>query len=278
MRVPLAVRALPAGALRAWFTPPPLSEKRAAAEAEALAEIERVTVPWESGEVDGFSVGNGPLVIAAHGWGGRAAQMHPLAAAIAERGMRVVALNLPGHRGGTKTDIKAVAEALIRISDEIGPPQALVAHSLGAMAARLAFREWAPSRVVLVAPLLVVSDALDVFSTRARLLPWADRGLRKGLRSWDPALYPWLDDLATDQLPGAEVLILHDAADPDTPFSRSAELAARRDRTEIVPLHDLGHTGPLADPGAIELAAAHLTAGASRSTGATEHQVTSTVG
>ncbi len=258
MRVPLAVRALPAVALKAWFLPPPLSENRAAAEAKALAGVERLTIPWEAGVLDGFSVGDGPLVIAVHGWGGRAAQLLPFAQALAERGARVVAMNLPGHRGGTPTDIKAVAGALTRIAEEVGPPRALLAHSLGAMATRLAFRESPPSRVVLIAPLLVVSDALDTFSSRAQLLPWADRGLRKGLRSWDPSLYPWLDDPAIDQLPGAEVLILHDPDDQDTPFTRSAELAARRDRTEIVPLHDLGHTGGLTDPVALGLAVQHL--------------------
>ena len=278
MKVPIAVRALPAGALEAWFTPPQLSAKRAAADARALAGVEPLSIPFADGVLHGFEVGTGPLVVLAHGWGGRAAQMLPLATGIAERGVRVVALDLPGHRGGTETDVKAVAGALTAVVDEIGPPRGLVAHSLGAMAARLAFREWAPPRVVLVAPLLVVNDALDVFSTRARLLPWADRGLRKGLRSWDPVLYPWLDDLATDQLPGAEVLILHDPDDSDTPFSRSAELAARRDRTEIVPTHHLGHTGALADPAAIELVGAYLIGSGPRSNRAGGRPVPSTVG
>lgn len=278
MRVPLMVRAVPTGALRAWFTPPPLSKRRATVEAEALAGVERVRIPVTEGDLAGFSVGTGPLVIAAHGWGGRAAQMLPLAEAMAGRGMRVVAFDLPGHRGGDKTDVKAMASALSRISDELGPPRALLAHSLGAMAARLAFRELAPPRVVLFAPLLVVSDALDVFSRRAGLLPWADRGLREGLRSWDATLYPWLDDLATDQMPGAEMLILHDPADPDTPFSRSAELAALREGTQIVPLNDLGHTGALSDPDAVELASAFLTSGSPGSTGARGRSVTTTVG
>ncbi len=259
MRVPLTVRALPAGALRAWFTPPPLSEKRAAGDERALAGAERVTIPFEGAELNGFSIGEGPLLMAVHGWGGRAAQMLPLAICVAELGTKVVAVNFPGHAGGTKTDVKVVARALTTVADTIGPPRAVIAHSRGAMATRLAFHESAPSLVVFVAPLLVVSDALDVFSDRARLLPWADRGLRRGLRSWDPALFPQLDDITTDQLPGAEMLILHDPADPETPFARSAELAARRERTEIVPLHDLGHTGLLADPGMIGLVTERLT-------------------
>lgn len=265
LRVPLAVRALPAGALRAWFTPPPLSEKRAAGDERALADADRVTIPFEGAQLDGFSIGEGTLVMAVHGWGGRAAQMLPLAMSLAGLGTKVVALDLPGHAGGTKTDVKVVARALTTVADTIGPPRAVIAHSLGAMATRLAFHQSAPSLVVFVAPLLVVSDALDVFSDRARLLPWADRGLRRGLRSWDPDLYPRLDDITTDQLPGAEMLILHDPADPETPFARSAELAAGRERTEIVPLHDLGHTGGLADLGMIGLVTERLTDVAARS-------------
>lgn len=258
MRVPLAVRAVARVALEAWFTPPPLSNRRIAADEELLAGVEGVRVPFDGGELAGFSIGEGPAVLAVHGWGGRAAQMFPLAKALAASGNRVVAVDLPGHAGGAKSDIKVIARAVNTVVEAYGPPRAVIAHSLGAMATRLAFAESAPPLVVYMAPCLVVGDALDVFSARARLLPWADRGLRRGLRSWDPDLFPRLDDLTVEQLPGAEILILHDPADPETSFARSAELAARREITEVVPLDDVGHSGLLSDPRTIDLVVGRL--------------------
>ncbi|MGH8914954.1 MAG: alpha/beta fold hydrolase [Acidimicrobiia bacterium] len=275
MRVPLAVRALSAGALQAWFTPPPLSERRAMGDKLALAAVEGVTVPFQGGELAGFSIGEGPLALAVHGWGGRAAQMLPLAGALAERGNRVVAVDLPGHAGGTRSDVKVIARAVTAVVEAYGPPRSVIAHSLGAMATRLAFAESAPPLVVFLAPCLVVGDAIDVFSTRARLLPWAERGLRRGLRSWDPELFPRLDDITIEQLPGADLLILHDPDDPETLFARSAELAARRERTEIVPVDDVGHSGLLADPGAIDLVGERVTDMVGGSTGARAQRVTS---
>lgn len=68
-----------------------------------------------------FEWGSGPLVILVHGWGGRAAQMAPLAALLASKGYRSVALEIPGHgspgRRSTRwnyflRDIEAVTKAL----------------------------------------------------------------------------------------------------------------------------------------------------------------------
>jgi len=44
----------------------------------------------------------GPLVLALHGWRGRTTQFRPLASKLLEKGMRTVALELPGH--GISTD------------------------------------------------------------------------------------------------------------------------------------------------------------------------------
>src|SRR5258708_4878020 len=41
--------------------------------------------------------GTGPLVIFVHGWGGRAAQMAPLAVHVASLGFRSVAIDVTGH-------------------------------------------------------------------------------------------------------------------------------------------------------------------------------------
>jgi alpha-beta hydrolase superfamily lysophospholipase len=181
--------------------------------------------------------------------------MVPMALRLAQEGFRVVVPTLPGHAGGEKTDVKIGAASVQALIDDLGMPDVVVAHSFASMVTRLAFSSEAPDRVVLVAPALDVSDALDVFGDRLRLLPWARRGLRSRLQSWDPSLWPVLSSIHPEQLPGADVLIAHDPADEDTPFLRSAELAAIRPDTSIVPIEGSGHSRILSDHRTLDLAA-----------------------
>lgn len=247
MKVPLPVRAIPSLTFKAWLTPPPSGVSTAAADRRAVADLE----PVHFGGIPGFEIGAGPIAVAAHGWGGRAEQMAPIARRLADEGFRVLVPSLPGHAGGPATDIKQVAAGLRFVIDDVGQPQILVAHSFAAMALRLAFRDQTPPRVVLIAPALDVRDALHVFSNRLRLLPWARRGLRRRLQEWDPSLWPTVAQILPGQLPGAEMLIVHDPDDTETPFIRSAELAAIRPDTAILPVEGAGHSRILSDEDAL---------------------------
>jgi hypothetical protein len=149
-----------------------------------------------------------------------------------------------------------IVQALV---DDLGTPELVVAHSFASMVLRLVFPDDAPGRVVLVAPALDVNDALGVFGDRLGLLPWARRGLRSRLETWDHSLWPVLSSLLPEQLPGADVLIVHDPSDEETPFTRSAELAAIRPSTSIVPIEGAGHTRILSDPHALEVIADFVT-------------------
>ncbi len=173
--------------------------------------------------------------------------MLPVAESLAAAGYRVVVPLLPGHAGGDVTDIKQAAARLEQIVEAEGMPELVVAHSFGAMVLRLAFSDTAPRRMVLFAPALRVTDALKVFGSRARLLPWARRGLRRRLESWDRELWPTLSGLHPDQFPGTEMLLIHDPDDGDTPFRRSAELAALRANTDLHVAHGVGHSKVLGD-------------------------------
>jgi len=243
MKIPLTVRMVPSITFRAWLTPPPLGVSTAARDREAVADL----TPMHFGGVPGYETGSGPVVIAAHGWGGRPAQMTAIARRFNDEGYRVIVPRLPGHAGGPATDIKQVAAALGKVIEEVGWPEVVVAHSFAAMVIRLAFRDEAPRRVALLAPALDVRDALGVFGDRLRLFPWARRGLHNRLRKWDPSLWPVMSTVLPDQLPDAKVLIVHDPNDSDTPFARSAELAAIRPDTDILPVNGPGHSRILSD-------------------------------
>jgi pimeloyl-ACP methyl ester carboxylesterase len=244
MKVPISVRALPPLTFRAWLTPPPIGAKTLLRDREATADL----TTFRAGDVTGFEVGSGPLVLALHGWGGRPAQMAPVARALAAAGWRVAIPELPGHAGGDVTDIKQGAAALRMVLEHVGAPEVVVGHSFASMVMRLAFAESAPPSVILIAPALDVNDAVQVFGDRLRLLPWARRGLRRRLEAWDPDLWPSVSGVRPDQMPGTEMVIIHDPADDETPFIRSAELAAIRPLTSIAVVDGVGHTRILSDP------------------------------
>lgn len=255
MKVPFPVRAVPALTFRAWLTPPPIGSRTLARDREATANLHSFRV----GDIAGFELGSGPLVLALHGWGGRPAQMADLAHVLADAGFRVIVPELPGHAGGEVTDIVEAAAALRRLIDEVGEPVAVVGHSFAAMVMRLAFRDDAPASVALLAPALDVNDALEVFGDKLRLFPWARRGLRKRLQAWDRSLWPVLSSLYPEQMPGAEIVVVHDPEDQETAFLLAAELAALRPGTELIPAPDAGHNGILSDEFALDRLVRFLT-------------------
>jgi len=255
VKVPFPVRVLPSLTFRAWLTPPPLGSGTASRDRASVADL----APVFFGGVSGYEIGSGPVALAVHGWGGRAAQMAAVARRLADAGFRVVVPDLPGRAGGPQTDIKQVAAAVQDVIEDVGAPEVVVGHSFASMALRLVFGETAPDHVVLMAPALDVNDALEVFGNRLRLLPWARTGLRRRLETWDPVLWPTLSHLHPTQFPGAEVLILHDPGDGETPFARSAELAAIRPGTSIIAVDGAGHSRILSNTVALDQIVSHVT-------------------
>lgn len=249
MRVPLPVRVIPAMAARAWFTPPPLPEPRRRLWDQSLDGTESITVDVDGKSLKGFRHGDGPLVFLVHGWGGRASQMGQLARRVADQGFTVVAIDFPGH-GEQKwdtSDVFQMASALNQLVGQFGKPQAVIAHSLGAMAVVYAFQRAMPERLVLLAPMLDINEALGTFAIRARLMPWTAASLKKRLRRFTGDSWAILAAGTDTDFGEAEVLLVHDPDDPYTRFESSAVLAAMRDRTSLLVANSRGHNGVLAD-------------------------------
>lgn len=137
----LAVRQL----WRQLFSPPrrPASEAHRAflSQAELLSLPDHVAVP--SAEVlplRGYRWGTGPrTVLLVHGWGGNAGDFRPLVPGLVDAGFSVVAVDLPAHgtSAGMQTNLLDMRAALHDWVAAFGWPYAVVAHSLGGIAASL---------------------------------------------------------------------------------------------------------------------------------------------
>jgi len=104
-------------------------------EQEAMAQASKVYF-GETKKTVAWGWGDGPPVIFVHGWGGRAAQLAPLAVHVANLGFRSVAIDVTGHGDSPKRhtrwdyffgDIAAVSRSL---QEDI---YAYVGHSAGAL-------------------------------------------------------------------------------------------------------------------------------------------------
>lgn len=87
------------------------------------------------GRLPAWTWGDGPAVALVHGWGGRAAQMAPLARRVADAGFRAVVFDVAGHGESKETEarwewfIRDIGEA----ADAIGPLAAFIGHSAGGL-------------------------------------------------------------------------------------------------------------------------------------------------
>jgi len=254
VRVPLSVRVLPPIAERVWFTPPRPSDRTRAKDARALESVEPISVTVEGRPRPGFVTGEGPLMILAHGWGGRAAQMLDLALAAARNGYRAVAIDSPGHNTDDKrtSDGFQMAAGLRSVEASFGPPAGVIAHSLGVMATVMAFSDRPPDTAIWLAPVLDVRDSLQLFSRRAKLAPWTARSLRRRVERFIGEWWPALTAGSETDLPGSKLLLVHDPADPDADFDLSAAMADSRPNTRLVEAPGTSHNLLLRDPRVID--------------------------
>jgi pimeloyl-ACP methyl ester carboxylesterase len=260
MKVPYPIRFWPPAAERVWFTPPRPNSATLMRDRRDLASFSPISVEVRDRSRPGYSRGEGPLVILAHGWGGRAAQMKDLATPIAAAGFTTVAIDAPGHGTDTQTTSNAfeMAEAAEALARRFGPPAAIVGHSLGAMAAVLASFQQPPKAAVFVAPILDIRQALLPFATQAQLASWTVHSLERRLRRFAGSRWGEITVGPKADIPGASILVVHDPDDGEAPFANSADLSASRPQTRLVASPGLGHYRILKDPTVGELVTGFL--------------------
>lgn len=118
-----------------WLASRPQRARVSEIEAAALQSARQERL-GPDGRLPAWVWGDGPTVVLVHGWGGRAAQMAPLARRLADSGFRTIAFDVAGH--GDSPVAEARWEWFIRDVGEVaaacGPLAALVGHSAGGLA------------------------------------------------------------------------------------------------------------------------------------------------
>ncbi|HSF38925.1 MAG TPA: alpha/beta fold hydrolase, partial [Thermoanaerobaculia bacterium] len=120
----------------------PMRHAEPAREKELLRTAEAFTVPFQSVHLAAHAWGEGPAVLLVHGWSGRGAQLGAFVQPLVDAGHRVVAFDLPAHgrTPGRRLNGFDGRDAVLRMGEAVGPFQAVIAHSFGAVCTTLALK------------------------------------------------------------------------------------------------------------------------------------------
>lgn len=199
-------------------------------------------------------------VLLIHGWGGSAAQMQPIASAIADRGMVPVIVEAPGHgrSGGTQSSLPQFARALEYVATQLAingvSIQGVVAHSLGASSAAFAIARGLPAeRLVLVAPPDRPRDFTHMF---ARVFGLSERTRARMQRRIEAQEAAHMDSYASQRLAPLlriPTLIVHDEDDAVNPFASAQRWVERSANASLHATQGLGHRKLLREKAAVEM-------------------------
>ena len=197
--------------------------------------------------------GTGPMVFLIHGWAGRGVQMDGLIRGLVDAGYQAVTWDKPGHGDSTgKTgNIFEFLLAAERVSEVIGTPQAIIAHSMGAISAlHLAKAEEIP--LIFIAPVCQFKESVGLKAEWLGLPKYVIQGIFKRLEEQYGSN---IDEVSLHQAALGHqepVLIFHDEGDRFAPYQGSEEMVKHLPQGKLVRTQNLGHARILQDPDLIE--------------------------
>ena len=241
---------------RLWFTPWRLSGGRTVEEREArwTAGMTRTTYEADGQTLSALELGEGPTVLLLHGWSDSAARVSAFARPLAAQGFHVLAPDLPGHGANParQTDLPEWARVVHDLASTT-KAHAVVAHSLGGVAAVRAALEVDLEALVLLAPAVRLDNVVATFRTMFGLPAAAVAGLRQDMEArFGPGVWEhWRVDAfpLPEQLP---VLLVQSTDDEQISVDDGRLLAAALPNVQHVELAGLGHTKLLRDESVVE--------------------------
>lgn len=213
--------------------------------------------PFESGNLTVYSMPvapHGPVALLAHGWGGHARQMLPLAEALAQQGLRPVILEMPAHgrSAGSVSNLPQFARAIDYVAGRLLQDghtlRLLAAHSLGASAAAFAASRGLPvERLALLAPPASPREYTRLFAAVFGLSEATRLAMQKRIEANEGILMPQFEPPAVGPRIRVPTLVVHDRGDSVNPFADGKAFAHAIRGAQLVATEGLGHRRMLGD-------------------------------
>lgn len=237
-----------AAALAVRLFTTPRRHPRPAREASFLQRAR--AIPEDPGSPAAWRWGEGPVVLLVHGWEGRGTQLGSFIDPLVSAGFSVVAFDAPAHGAtpGRRATLLDFRDAIRSMARRHGPLHAILAHSFGAPAAELALDSGVTARsAVFIAP-PARFDGVETFSRMLALAGKARKAMERRLEEQVGHRFDQIDPLTIATRMKASLLVVHDSADPEVPFSSGAALAAAWPGASLVATLGLGHRRLLREP------------------------------
>jgi pimeloyl-ACP methyl ester carboxylesterase len=224
---------------------------------------------WRAGDQAGAgqrAAADERTVLIIHGWGSHAPRFAPMACALAARGWRVLAIDAPAHgtSPGRSSSLPQFIEALDAAGAKLGPVQALVGHSLGALAVMLRMGRGVSPPQHLVRKLVLISmpsGAPYLVSAFEVMLGIRQRTAERFRTLFDarfaarPEHFVAADVATRISVP---VLLVHDRQDDIIPCAHSEALLPLLRQGQLHTTAGLGHSGLVREAATIEAIADFL--------------------
>ena len=202
-----------------------------------------------------------PNVLLLHGWAGSGLQLHSMGEALAQAGFDPVLLDFPAHGRslGWRTSLPQFTRALHAAHARLGPLHAVVAHSLGALAAlHGAASGLAVQRLALLAPAAPPGDILGRFTGGLGLPHTAVGRMRAYIERREGVPFEEFEPEWLGPRVNQPTLVVHDEADRVVPLESAHRMAGLLRHATWQPTNGLGHNRLLRDPEVSSAVVHHL--------------------
>ncbi len=208
--------------------------------------------------------GEGPSILAIHGWNGMGANLYPFFSPLLQKGYSIVAFDAPAHGNseGELTNYFEFTDTVRAMVNSIGKDSlaGIVAHSLGGAAAiNCLSKEKIHTKTVLIAPALKLKELLfNTFRKNGVPKRWYTSIIAEIEEEYGYSIeldnpYSLLEHL------NSEVMIAHDHGDTMVPFKDASNIASQHSNIFLHATKGLGHKHIIKDEGTVDVVLQYLT-------------------
>lgn len=196
-----------------------------------------------------------PYVLLSHGWSSHATRFSKWIEPLRAAGFAVVGFDQLGHgqSSGKRTNLPEFAQVLAAVAERYGQASAVIGHSLGGGAVALMLAEARlAERAILIAP---VADPMEAASRFSQLVGLAEKLGRRLFDAYETEHRLPVASLQAYRKVSAiasPVLVVHDLADRDVPWSDGECYARYWPDARLYSTTGLGHHRVVDDAAVIE--------------------------